>query len=63
MNGQVKRAKKGSRELIQPGCEVIVPVKAKSNWSLPVSYTHLCSVYDKVKISYCIIDDIYYIEK
>ena len=34
MNGQVKRAKKGSRELIQPGCEVIVPVKEKSNWSL-----------------------------
>jgi len=30
----VKRAKKGSRELIQPGCEVIVPVKEKSNWSL-----------------------------
>ena len=27
MNGQVKRAKKGSRELIQPG-------KEKSNWSL-----------------------------
>ena len=35
MNGQVKRAKKGSRELIQPGCEVLVPVKEKSNWSLP----------------------------
>ena len=34
MNGQVKRAKKGSRELIQPGCEVIVPVKEKSNWTL-----------------------------
>lgn len=34
MNGQVKRAKKSSRELIQPGCEVIVPVKEKSNWSL-----------------------------
>lgn len=34
MNGQVKRAKQGSRELIQPGCEVIVPVKEKSNWSL-----------------------------
>lgn len=34
MNGQVKRAKRSSRELIQPGCEVIVPVKEKSNWSL-----------------------------
>lgn len=34
MNGQVKRAKKSSRELIRPGCEVIVPVKEKSNWSL-----------------------------
>ena len=30
MNGQVKRAKKGSRELIQPGCEVIVPVKERA---------------------------------
>lgn len=26
-------------------------------------YIIYCSVYDKVKISYCIIDDIYYIEK
>ena len=34
MNGQVKRAKKSSRELIQPGCEVIVPVKEKNSWSL-----------------------------
>lgn len=34
MNGQVKRAKRSSHELIQPGCEVIVPVKEKSNWSL-----------------------------
>lgn len=34
MNGQVKRAKRSSSELIQPGCEVIVPVKEKSNWSL-----------------------------
>lgn len=34
MNGQVKRAKRSNRELIQPGCEVIVPVKEKSNWSL-----------------------------
>lgn len=34
MNGQVKKAKKSSHELIQPGCEVIVPVKEKSSWSL-----------------------------
>lgn len=34
MNGQVKRARKSSSEVIQPGCEVIVPVKEKSNWSL-----------------------------
>lgn len=34
MNGQVKRAKRGNSELIQPGCEVIVPVKEKSSWSL-----------------------------
>ena len=26
-------------------------------------YIIYCSVYDKVKISYCIIDDIYYIER
>lgn len=34
MNGQVKRVKKGSCELIQLGCEVIVLVKEKSNWFL-----------------------------
>ncbi len=34
MNGQVKRGKKNHSDLIQPGCEIVVPEKAKSNWSL-----------------------------
>jgi len=34
MNGQVKIAKKFSHNLIQPGCEIIVPTKQKSNFQL-----------------------------
>ena len=34
MNGQVKKANKLSASLIQPGCEIIVPTKQKSNFQL-----------------------------
>ena len=34
MNGQVKKAKKWDNNLIEPGCEIIVPTKEKNNFSL-----------------------------
>lgn len=34
MNGTVARAKRGSKEVVQPGCEIIVPEKRKSQQSL-----------------------------
>jgi len=34
MNGQVKKASKLSNSLIQPGCEIIVPTKHKTNFQL-----------------------------
>ena len=34
MNGQVKKANKLSASLVQPGCEIIVPTKQKSNFQL-----------------------------
>lgn len=34
MNGQVKKATKYNRDLIEPGCEIIVPTKQKSSFQL-----------------------------
>ena len=34
MNGQVKKASKWDRNLIEPGCEIIVPTKEKNNFQL-----------------------------
>ena len=34
MNGQVKKAKKYSNDVIQPGCEIIVPTKEKNQFQL-----------------------------
>ena len=34
MNGQVKKAKKFSRSIIQPGCEIIVPTKERNQFKL-----------------------------
>ncbi len=34
MNGQVKRANRGDRDLIEPGCEIIVPTKEKGGFQL-----------------------------
>ena len=34
MNGQVKKASKWDNDLIQPGCEIIVPTKEKSEFKL-----------------------------
>ena len=34
MNGQVKKASKWDRNLIEPGCEIIVPTKKKNNFQL-----------------------------
>lgn len=34
MNGQVKKAKKFSNDVIQPGCEIIVPSKEKNQFKL-----------------------------
>ena len=34
MNGQVKKANKYDRNLIQPGCEIIVPTKQEKNFNL-----------------------------
>lgn len=34
MNGQVRKAKKKSCDVVQPGCEIIVPMKAKNQSSL-----------------------------
>ena len=34
MNGQVKKAKKHDSNLIQPGCEIIVPTKQESRFKL-----------------------------
>jgi len=34
MNGQVKKAKKYSDEVIQPGCEIIIPTKEKNQFQL-----------------------------
>lgn len=34
MNGQVKKAKKYSNDVIQPGCEIIVPSKEKNQFQL-----------------------------
>lgn len=34
MNGQVKKAKKYSSNVIEPGCEIIVPSKEKNQFKL-----------------------------
>ena len=34
MNGQVKKASKYDRNLIEPGCEIIVPTKQESRFKL-----------------------------
>ena len=34
MNGQVKKASKYNSNLIQPGCEIIVPTKEKNEFKL-----------------------------
>ena len=34
MNGQIKRGKLGSTSVIEPGCEIIVPVKEKNKAAL-----------------------------
>ena len=33
MNGQVKKARSGSRTAIEPGCELIIPMKEESHWT------------------------------
>ena len=35
MNGNVTKAKKFSRGVVEPGCEIIVPVKLKNDDLLP----------------------------
>ena len=34
MNGEVKRAKMRRRNVVEPGCEIIVPMKNTNNWSI-----------------------------
>ncbi len=34
MNGQVKRARRNSNHAVEPGCELIVPMKDQSNWNI-----------------------------
>ncbi len=34
VNGQVTHAKKGSSNIIEPGCQIVVPSKPERNWSL-----------------------------
>ncbi len=35
MNGQIAKAKGGGKDLIQPGCEIVVPTKSRNrNWNL-----------------------------
>lgn len=34
MNGQVKRARRNSTHAVEPGCELIIPMKEQSNWNV-----------------------------
>lgn len=34
MNGQVKRARRHSKNAVEPGCELIIPMKEESNWNV-----------------------------
>lgn len=34
MNGQVKRARRNSTHAVEPGCELIIPMKEQSNWNI-----------------------------
>lgn len=34
MNGQVKRARRHSKNAVEPGCELIIPMKDESNWNI-----------------------------
>lgn len=34
MNGQVKRAKLNKRSVVEPGCEIIVPLKGAKSWNV-----------------------------
>lgn len=34
MNGQVKRAKLNKRSVVEPGCEIIVPLKGTKSWNV-----------------------------
>ena len=34
MNGQVKRARRNSRNAVEPGCELIIPMKDQSQWNV-----------------------------
>ena len=34
MNGQVKRARRNSRNAVEPGCELVIPMKDQSTWNV-----------------------------
>jgi len=44
MNGQVTKVKGSGKKQIEPGCEIIVPSKAKKNTNIGNSFSDVCSI-------------------